>query len=156
HLPPEIFSAFENIEDPLRKLFYAAANIDKNVHAKQEILQQTSLNMQYKQLLGMLKDELEVLKLEEELDTKVADSIQKTQRKYYIQEQIRALQKELDGDEELSPEMITLLHGIQSAGMPEEIEKRVMEEFEKFKKTMPMSPEYSVLRTYLDTVIALP
>ncbi|MFM7339750.1 MAG: AAA family ATPase, partial [Bacteroidota bacterium] len=58
--------------------------------------------------------------------------------------------------EELSPEMITLLHGIQSAGMPEEIEKRVMEEFEKFKKTMPMSPEYSVLRTYLDTVIALP
>lgn len=156
HLPPEIFSAFENIEDPLRKLFYAAANIDKNVHAKQEILQQTSLNMQYKQLLGMLKDELEVLKLEEELDTKVADSIQKTQRKYYIQEQIRALQKELDGDEELSPEMITLLHGIQSAGMPEEIEKRVMEEFEKFKKTMSMSPEYSVLRTYLDTVIALP
>jgi len=156
HLPPEIQSAFENIEDPVRKLFYAAANIDKNVHAKQEILQQTSLKMQYKQLLEMLKDELEVLKLEEELDTKVADSIQKTQRKYYIQEQIRALQKELDGDEELSPEMLTLLHGIESSGMPDVIKKRVLEEFDKFKKTMSMSPEYSVLRTYLETVIGLP
>ena len=156
HLPPEIQSAFENIEDPVRKLFYAAANIDKNVHAKQEILQQTSLKMQYKQLLEMLKDELEVLKLEEELDTKVADSIQKTQRKYYIQEQIRALQKELDGDEELSPEMLTLLHGIESSGMPDDIKKRVLEEFDKFKKTMSMSPEYSVLRTYLETVIGLP
>ncbi|MFN5176445.1 MAG: endopeptidase La [Ignavibacteria bacterium] len=156
HLPPEIQSAFENIEDPVRKLFYAAANIDKNVHAKQEILQQTSLKMQYKHLLEMLKDELEVLKLEEELDTKVADSIQKTQRKYYIQEQIRALQKELDGDEELSPEMLTLLHGIESSGMPDDIKKRVLEEFDKFKKTMSMSPEYSVLRTYLETVIGLP
>lgn len=155
-LPPEIQSAFENIEDPVRKLFYAAANIDKNVHSKQEILRQPTLKLQYKQLLAMLKDELEVLKLEEELDTKVADSIQKTQRKYYIQEQIRALQKELEGDEELAPEMLTLLQGIESAGMPEDIKTRVMEEFDKFKKTMSMSPEYSVLRTYLETVIALP
>jgi ATP-dependent Lon protease len=156
HLPPEIQSAFENIEDPVRKLYYAAANIDKNVHAKQEILQQTSLKMQYKQLLNILKDEIEVLKLEEELDTKVSDSIQKTQRKYYIQEQIRALQKELDGDEELTPEMLTILRGIEESGMPEEVKTRVMEEFDKFKKTMSMSPEYSVLRTYLETVIALP
>ena len=156
HLPPEIQSAFENIEDPVRKLYYAAANIDKNVHSKQEILQQTSLKMQYKQLLNILKDEIEVLKLEEELDTKVSDSIQKTQRKYYIQEQIRALQKELDGDEELTPEMLTILRGIEESGMPEEVKTRVMEEFDKFKKTMSMSPEYSVLRTYLETVIALP
>ena len=156
HLPPEIQSAFENIEDPVRKLYYAAANTDKNVHSKQEILQQTSLKMQYKQLLNILKDEIEVLKLEEELDTKVSDSIQKTQRKYYIQEQIRALQKELDGDEELSPEMHTILRGIEESGMPEEVKTRVMEEFDKFKKTMSMSPEYSVLRTYLETVIALP
>lgn len=156
HLPPEIQSAFENIEDPVRKLYYAAANIDKNVHSKQEILQQTSLKMQYKQLLNILKDEIEVLKLEEELDTKVSDSIQKTQRKYYIQEQIRALQKELDGDEELTPEMHTILRGIEESGMPEEVKTRVMEEFDKFKKTMSMSPEYSVLRTYLETVIALP
>ena len=156
HLPPEIQSAFENIEDPVRKLYYAAANTDKNVHSKQEILQQTSLKMQYKQLLNILKDEIEVLKLEEELDTKVSDSIQKTQRKYYIQEQIRALQKELDGDEELTPEMLTILRGIEESGMPEEVKTRVMEEFDKFKKTMSMSPEYSVLRTYLETVIALP
>ena len=156
HLPPEIQSAFENIEDPVRKLYYAAANIDKNVHSKQEILQQTSLKMQYKQLLNILKDEIEVLKLEEELDTKVSDSIQKTQRKYYIQEQIRALQKELDGDEELTPEMLTILRSIEESGMPEEVKTRVMEEFDKFKKTMSMSPEYSVLRTYLETVIALP
>jgi ATP-dependent Lon protease len=156
NLPPELQSAFENIEDPVRKIYYAAANIDKNVHAKQEILQQTSLKMQYKQLLNILKDEIEVLKLEEELDTKVSDSIQKTQRKYYIQEQIRALQKELDGDEELTPEMLTILRGIDESGMPEEVKTRVMEEFDKFKKTMSMSPEYSVLRTYLETVIALP
>ena len=128
-LPPEVKGAFDNIEDPSRKLYYAAANINKNVHAKQTILEQISLKAQYKSLLALLTSEIEVLKIEEELDSKVSDSIHKTQRKYYIQEQIRALQKELDDDEELSADHIQMRSLIEAAKMPEETYKKVMEEF---------------------------
>ena len=155
-LPPEVKGAFDNIEDPSRKLYYAAANINKNVHAKQTILEQISLKAQYKSLLALLTSEIEVLKIEEELDSKVSDSIHKTQRKYYIQEQIRALQKELDDDEELSADHIQMRSLIEAAKMPEETYKKVMEEFEKYKKSNAMSPEYGVLRTYLETITSLP
>jgi ATP-dependent Lon protease len=155
-LPPEVKGAFDNIEDPSRKLYYAAANINKNVHAKQTILEQISLKAQYKSLLALLTSEIEVLKIEEELDSKVSDSIHKTQRKYYIQEQIRALQKELDDDEELSADHIQMRSLIEAAKMPEDTYKKVMEEFEKYKKSNSMSPEYGVLRTYLETVTSLP
>ena len=94
-LPPEVLSAFENLDDPVRKLYYAAANVSQKVEVKQKILQAETLQEQYVELIQMLSRDLEMVKLETEIDTKVQDQIQKSQRKYFIQEQIRALQMNL-------------------------------------------------------------
>jgi ATP-dependent Lon protease len=155
-LPPEVVAAFENIDDPVRKLFYAAANVQQKAEIKQAILEKTVLNEQYFELITLLKNETELLKIEEEIDTRVQDSIQKTQRKYFIQEQIRVLQKELGEDDESTPELAVLKEAIENAGMSPEIKKRALEEFDKLKRTQSMSPEFGVNRSYLEWLTAVP
>ncbi len=156
NMPPEIITAFENIDDPVRKLYYAAANIKAKIAVKQEILEERFLKKQYFKLASILSSELELLELEDEIDTKIHDTIQKTQKKFYIQEQIRALQNELGEDEEVIPELAGIKDLLEKAGMPEEVKAKAFEEFEKLKKTPTMSPEYSVNRTYLEILAALP
>ena len=155
-LSPDVYSAFENIKDPIRKLYFASANIHVSVSVKQKILDRTNLKEQYFELNSILTSELEILKIEEEIDTKVQSQIQRTQKKYYIQEQIRALQKELEEEEESIPEIAQLKEAIENAKMPEHAYKKAIEELERLKKTPTMSPEYSVNRTYLEWLTSLP
>ncbi len=156
NMPPEIITAFENIDDPIRKLYYAAANIKSKISVKQEILEERFLKKQYFKLASILSAELELLELEDEIDIKIHDTIQKTQKKFYIQEQIRVLQNELGDDEEVVPELASIKEMIEKSGMPDDIKTRAYEDFEKLKKTPTMSPEYSVNRTYLEMLTALP
>lgn len=156
NLPPEVLGAFENLDDPVRKLFYAAANIQQKVEAKQKILTQEGLTAQYIELIQLLSSEIELLRLEAEIDTKVQDQIQKSQRKYFIQEQIRALQKELGEDDEHGSELSTLREQIEQAELPEQVHARAMDEFERLKRTPSMSPEFSVNRTWLEVLTAVP
>ncbi|MGB9771917.1 MAG: endopeptidase La [Candidatus Kapaibacteriota bacterium] len=155
-LSPDVYSAFENIKDPVRKLYFAAANIHQSVQVKQRILEKTTLKEQYFELNAILTSELEILKIEEEIDSKVQSQLQKTQKKYYIQEQIRALQKELEEEEEAIPEIAQLKEAVEKAQMPEYAYKKALEELERLKKTPTMSPEYSVNRTYLEWLVSLP
>ncbi|MBM2814730.1 MAG: endopeptidase La [Ignavibacteria bacterium] len=155
-IPPEIVNAFENIEDPLRKMYFGVANIQTKVEVKQKILDLTSLTKQYFEFSSILTSELEMLKLEEEIGTKVHNSIQKTQKKYFIQEQIRALQNELGEDDDASPELAAMKAAIEKAEMPELVRNKALEEFDKLKKIPTMSPEYSVNRNYLDFLCAMP
>lgn len=154
-IPSDIYTAFENIRDPIRKLYFASANIQQVVQVKQQILEKTNLKDQYFQLNSILTSELEILKIEEEIDLKVQTQLQKTQKKYFIQEQIRILQKELE-EEETIPELVQLKEAIEKAQMPEHIYKKAMEEFERLKKTPTMSPEFAVNRTYLEWLTSLP
>ncbi len=156
NLPPEVVAAFENLDDSSRKLYYAAANLQQKADKKQKIIEKTTLKEQYFELISMMSEEIEVLKLEEELDEKVHDTIQKTQKKYFIQEQIRTLQKELDDDDELNPEIATIREAIDKALMPEQALARANEELDKLKKTPTMSPEFSVIRSYIETLTSLP
>ncbi len=156
NLPPDIIGAFENIEDPVRKLYFAASNIQQKVDVKQRILEKSKLKEQLFELSSILSSEIEMLKLEEEIDTKVHDSIQKTQKKYYIQEQIRALQQELGDEEELMPELAAIKASLDKAGLPKLAREKADEEFERLKKTPTMSPEYSVNRNYLELMASLP
>lgn len=156
NLPPEVLGAYENIEDPVRKLFYAAANIQEKVDVKQRILTTADLKQQYYELMTMLGSEIELLKLESEIDTKVHDQIQRSQRKFFIQEQIRALQKELGDDEEGASELGQLREQLVKAQLPETVQGKVHEELDRLKKTSSMSPEYAVQRTWLEWVAALP
>lgn len=155
NIPPEVLVAFENIKEPLRKMYYVAANILQGVEIKQKILQLTNGREQFFELIRILNAEIDVLKIEKEIDGKVHDNIQKSQRKYFIQEQIRILQDELGG-EEISPEFAKLKESIKKCSMPSYAEEKAIEELDKLAKTPPMSPEATVIRNYLDWMIAVP
>jgi len=155
NVPSEVLVAFENTREPLRRMYYIAANILQSVEVKQRILQLTSIREQLHELIRILNSENDVLKIEKEIDTKVHDNIAKSQRKFFIQEQIRILQDEL-GDEETSPELVKLKEDLKKARMPKAIDEKAMEEYAKLKKTPAMSPESTVIRSYLDWMISVP
>lgn len=155
HLPSEILLAYENIKDPFRKMYFVASNITQSVETKQKILQQFNIKDQSIELIRLLNSEIDILKIGRDIDTKVHDNIQKTQRKFFIQEQIRILQDEL-GDEEMSPEMLKLKDQIEQVNMPKEILDKAMEEYNKLRKTPPQSPESTVIRNYLDWMVNVP
>lgn len=156
NLPPEALNAFENIDEPDRKLFYVAANIHQNIEVKQQILQKFTMPEQLYEVIKILNSEINILKIEKEIEGKVQENIAKSQRKFIIQEQIRILQDELGDDEESSPEIIKLKERILKAKMPKYALEKAMEEFNKFKKTPPMSPESTVIRNYLDWITDVP
>lgn len=155
-LPQELIAAFDNIKDPQRKLFFAASNIQQSVNVLQSILEQDSLKKQFFTLSTILAEEIDLIAIESEVDEKVNSTIQKAQRRFYIQEQIRALQNELGDDEEIAPEINQLKEAIESANMPEAVKAKAYEELDRLKKTQPMSPEYSVNRTYLEFLTQVP
>ncbi len=156
NIPNEALTAFENIEEPDRKLFYVAANINQSIEVKQEILKKTSIKDQYYEVIKVLNSEIDILKIEKEIDNKVQENITKTQRKFIIQEQIKILQDELGDEDEASPEFVKIRDQIKKAKMSEEAENKAMEELNKLKKTSPMSPESTVIRNYLDWLIEVP
>jgi len=156
NVPPEALSAFENIEEPDRKLFYVAANINQVVEIKQTILQKFKTKEQYYEIIKILNSEIDILKIEKEIDNKVQENIAKTQRKYIIQEQIRTLQNELGDDEENSGEIAKIKDLIKKAKMPKYAEEKANEELNKFKKIPQMSPESTVIRNYIDWLTLVP
>ena len=155
NIPPEALAAFENIKDVRRRLYYIAANILQTVEVKQKILRLTNPKEQLLEIIRILNSEINVLKIEREIDTKVHENIQRSQRKYFIQEQIKILQDEL-GEEEATPELAKLKEDIEKSGMSSIAMEKAKEEFVKLKKTSSMSPEFGVIRNYLDWMVSLP
>jgi ATP-dependent Lon protease len=156
NVPKDTITAFDNIEEPDRKLFYAAANINQSIEVKQAILQKFTIKEQYLEVIKVLNSEIDILKIEKEIDNKVQENIAKTQRKFIIQEQIKILQDELGEDEDASPEFVKIRDQIKKAKMPKEVEIKALEEFNKLRKTPSMSPESTVLRNYLDWLVGVP
>ncbi len=152
----EVMVAYENIKDPRRKLYYVAANMTQAVDVKQKILRLTTLREQYLELIRMLSSEIDVLKIQKDIDSKVHESIQKSQRRFLLQEQMRVLQDELGEEEAASPELLKLKKQLDEAKMPKDVYEKAMEEFNKLKKTPPQSPEFGVSRNFLDWLIAVP
>jgi len=156
NIPNEAVTAFENIEEPDRKLFYVAANINQLIEVKQGILQKFTLKEQFYEVIKILNSEIDILKIEKEIDNKVQENIAKTQRKFIIQEQIKILQDELGEEEDSTPEFVKIREQIKKAKMAKEAEEKALEELNKLKKTPPMSPESTVIRNYLDWLIDVP
>ena len=156
NIPNEAVSAFDNIEEPDRKLFYVAANINQQIDVKQTILQKDNTKDQFYEVIKILNSEIDILRIEKEIDNKVQENIAKTQRKFIIQEQIKILQDELTDEEDTSPEFAKIRNGIKKAKMPKDAEVKANEEFAKLKKTPPMSPESTVIRNYLEWLVDVP
>ncbi len=156
NIPNEAVNAFENIEEPDRKLFYVAANISQQIDVKQTILEKIHIKEQFYEVIKILNSEIDILRIEKEIDNKVQENIARTQRKFIIQEQIKILQDELGDEEDTTPEFAKIRDGIKKAKMSQEAEAKANEEFNKLKKTPPMSPESTVIRNYLEWLIDVP
>ena len=155
-IPKESISAYENIFESDRKLFYIASALNVDVHKKQSLIEKTNLKDQYFELLYILNSEIEVLNIEKDIDAKIYQAMQKNQRKFIVQEQIRILQDELGDGIELDPDLIKIKEQIEKSGMPEPILEKAMEEFNKLRKTPQMSPDFGVIRNYLDWMVNVP
>ncbi|MGM0587841.1 MAG: endopeptidase La [Bacteroidota bacterium] len=155
-LPEEILLSYEQAEDPEHLLFFMASYMDLELDEKQELLEESSLLNRYKVLLKSLTGELELQSVSNEINEKVQEEIQQNQRRFYIQEQIKALQEELDEDVYGDPELDKIKQKIDELPMPEQAREKAIEELDRLKKTPSMSPEYSVARNYLDWMTSMP
>ena len=156
NIPNEAVTSFDNIEEPDRKLFYVAANINQMIDVKQGILEKITIKEQYYEVIKILNSEIDILRIEKEIDNKVQENIAKTQRKFIIQEQIKILQDELGEEEDGSPEFAKIRNQIKKAKMPKEAREKALEELNKLRKTPQMSPESTVLRNYLEWLAEVP
>lgn len=155
-IPNETLVAFENIKEVDRKLYYIASTLNVELKKKQKILELEELSKQFYEIIYLMNSELQVLNIEKEIDAKVQTEMQKNQRRFIAQEQIKILQEELGEGYESDPELVKMKEDIEKSGMPEAIMSKAMEEFNKMKKTPPMSPDYGVIRNYLDWMVNVP
>ena len=156
NIAQESLLAYENIKEADRKLYYIASTISVPIETKQRILEISELEKQYFEIINILSSELEILQVEKDIEAKINQSMQKNQRKFIVQEQIRILQDELNDEDETDPEFIKLKDSIRKSKMPKEVKAKAVEEFNKLKKIPPMSPEATVSRNYLDWLINVP
>jgi ATP-dependent Lon protease len=155
-LPEEILLGFEQNDNPLHQMYFMASYLDFEAEEKQKLLETPSVEKQYRQVLAALTAELEFLSVSQEIDARVQEEIQDNQRKYFIQEQIKALQEELDEDGFADPDLAKLKAQLDAKPLPPDVKTKANEELERLKKTPAMSPEYGVSRNYLDWILAMP
>jgi ATP-dependent Lon protease len=152
----EVVSAVTSIEEAGRFADTIAGHLALKVGDKQAILETLDLNERLKKLYADLSNEVEILRLENRLKTRVKKQMEKTQKDYYLNEQMRAIQKEMGTKDDFKAELDELEKKIKRKRLPKEAHQRVMQEFKKLKMMSPMSAEAAVVRNYIDWIIELP
>ncbi|GAB1344742.1 endopeptidase La [Gemmatimonas sp.] len=153
-LPPEVIGLLQGLDDEERVAFGIAAHLQIPIEQRQALLGAASLNDLAGQLVQLLGSELELLKLERKIDEQVRGSLFQNQREFFLQEQLRAIHKEL-GQEE-ADEFEEMSRQIASRGLPEPVAVRAQRELKRLKRSSPTSPDAAVARGWLDWVLALP
>ncbi len=156
-VPEEMSTLVINMEDPLQ-LAYAVANQIKTIELDdaQRLLELNSVTEKLRMLLGLLTKELEVLELGRKIQSDAQSEMEKTQREYFLREQLKAIQRELGEADEQQMEVEEFRKKIDEAEMPEEAEKEARRELDRLSKLPTAAAEYSVIRTYLDWLTSLP
>ncbi len=156
-IPDEVLISLSSMTEPERVADFIVAHLPLALSKKQEVLDEWSLLNQFGIIVHALDDEIEVLKIERQIEGQVRDKISKHQRVYYLQEQMRIIKKELgeDGEEDFS-DVITYRKRIRKSKMPKQVRERAEEELEKLKGMAMMSPEASVIKNYLDWICSIP
>ncbi len=152
----ETLAAVKDISDPGQFADIIAANLPLKLAQKQELLEITSLKARLLKLIEILNNEHEVLGLEKKISQRVKKSMEKTQKEYYLREQMKAIQKELGDKEGRTGEVSTLREKIEETDMPELVKEKALKELDRYEKMPANSAESSVLRNYLDWLIQLP
>jgi ATP-dependent Lon protease len=152
----DLVSTIGAIEDPCRLGDTIAAHVAMKLRDKQEILQVERLNPRLEKLFDKLRDEINILRLENRLKKRVKKQMEKTQKDYYLNEQMRAIQKEMGTKDDFKAELADLEKKIKRKRLSKEAHSKVWQEFKKLKMMSPMSAEATVVRNYIDWIIALP
>ncbi|MFA7605294.1 MAG: endopeptidase La [Rhodocyclaceae bacterium] len=154
-IPPEILGSLAGIEDAGRLADTIAAHLPLKLEQKQEILEISQTGDRLERLLSQLETELDILQVEKRIRGRVKRQMEKSQREYYLNEQVKAIQKEL-GEGEDGADLEEMDKKIQAAGMPKEALAKAQAEFKKLRLMSPMSAEATVVRNFIDTLIGLP
>ena len=154
-IPPEILTSLTSITDPGRLADSIAANLTLKLSEKQNILETIDIRDRLELLLNIMESEIDILQVEKRIRGRVKKQMEKSQREYYLNEQVKAIQKEL-GEQDEAAELDELEEKIKSSGMTKEAELKCYSEFKKLKMMSPMSAEASVVRTFIETLINLP
>ncbi|MDI6747799.1 MAG: endopeptidase La [Rhodocyclaceae bacterium] len=154
-IPPEILTSLAGIEEAGRLADTIAAHLPMKLELKQEILEMLGVDERLDKLLGQLETELDILQVEKRIRGRVKRQMEKSQREYYLNEQVKAIQKEL-GEGEEGADIEEMEKKIKAAGMSKEALTKANSEMKKLKLMSPMSAEATVVRNYIDTLIALP
>lgn len=156
NMPEEAAVMIENIEDPSSLADFLAANLSMKVEQKQELLEELDPARRLEKVSVILAHQLEVLELSHKIQDRVKESIEKSQREYFLQEQFKAIQTELGQADGRTEELNDLQQKILKVRMPKKTEEEALRELDRLAKIPTASPEYSVIRTYLDWVCELP
>ncbi|MBS0545019.1 MAG: endopeptidase La [Proteobacteria bacterium] len=154
-IPPEILTSLAGIEEAGRLADTIAAHLPLKLEQKQEVLEIFNTGDRLDRLLNQLEAELDILQVEKRIRGRVKRQMEKSQREYYLNEQVKAIQKEL-GEGEEGADLDEMDKKIKSAGMPKEALAKAEAEFKKLRLMSPMSAEATVVRNYIDTLIGLP
>ncbi len=155
-IPPEVMVSVSQIEDTAKLADTIASHLALKIPDKQALLELTSLNDRLEKIFGFMEGEIGVLQVEKRIRTRVKKQMEKTQREYYLNEQMKAIQKELGEGEDGKDENAELESRITDSGMPKEAREKAMAELKKLRMMGPMSAEATVVRNYLDWLLALP
>ncbi|MGD8239846.1 MAG: LON peptidase substrate-binding domain-containing protein, partial [Armatimonadota bacterium] len=155
-IPPEALVTAMNVEKPGHLADLVAAYLSVPVGVKQDLLEALVATERLKKLTALLSQELEILKLEKKIQSRVRDEVQDSQKEYYLREQLRAIQDELGEREGALQEADEYREKIAKCGMPSEAAEKALREVERFEKMPPVAPEGTVIRTYLDWLVSLP
>ncbi|MCL4161561.1 UNVERIFIED_CONTAM: hypothetical protein GTU68_065733, partial [Idotea baltica] len=155
-VPPEILSSIAGVDEPDRLADMIAAQMSLKVEEKQKILELFNASDRLEHLLRLMESELDLLQVEKRVRGRVKQQMEKSQREYYLNEQMKAIQKELGEMDDVPNELEDLAKKIEKKGLSKEARKKASAELNKLKMMSPMSAEATVVRNYIDTLVGLP
>ncbi|MBB6246382.1 endopeptidase La [Rhodanobacter sp. A1T4] len=155
-LPPEVLASLSGIDDPSRVADSIAAHLSVRMADKQKVLETTDVGERLELLIGLVDGEMDLQQVEKRIRGRVKSQMEKSQREYYLNEQMKAIQKELGDSEDGTNEVEELQKKIDAAGMPKAVLSKAKQEFNKLKQMSPMSAEATVVRNYLDWLVGVP
>jgi len=155
-VPPEILASLSSIEQPGRLADTVAAHMSLKLDEKQKVLEIDNVRSRLEHVMGLIDGEIDMLQIEKRIRGRVKQQMEKSQREYYLNEQMKAIQKELGEMEDAPNEIVELEQKIEAAGMPEEAKERAVSELNKLKMMSPMSAEATVVRNYIDWILKAP
>jgi len=155
-IPPEVLTSLSGIEDPGRLADTVAAHLTLRNDEKQKILELGDVRERLEHILGIMESEIDLLQVEKRLRGRVKKQMEKSQREYYLNEQMKAIQKELGDMDDAPNEMEELQQKVEEAGMPKEAREKAESELKKLRMMSPMSAEATVVRNYVEWLVQVP